>query len=283
LRGAWNPDARTIHWSDTPELVVPGAGLDQKVTGFASCGGAIWATVRGTLYRRRTDASVDPVTGGPWQPVWTVAVANPDNSGLRGVTCIAHDGGSALLFGVEGSGEILRVDGVDGFGPFVAESIEPTLEVSTPALITDTLRAWGHQVPSIGPGAVGYVIPAYNDFTAVGDVWLAGVEWSYAAAGCPATRRCQPQRTFDAQACILRRATPAGSPLWELRCLAPPPDVPTVVPDPVPGGAALVAVRALRPAPWAPDELWLAGYDANFVPSIGTGWVARMPIAALRD
>ena len=54
---------------------------------------------------------------------------------------------------------------------------------------------------------------------------------------------------------------------------------PDAVDDPVQGGQAFVAVRALQVAPWASDELWLAGYDANFVPSVGTGWVGRIALA----
>jgi len=283
LAGAWDADARTIRWSPTPELVAPGAGLDQKVTGFTSCGGAAWVTVRGTLYRRRTDGGTDAATGGPWQPVWTAAVANPDNSGLRGVRCVHHDGAPAILLGVEGSGELVRFDAVDRLGPVAAARLEPLLELDTRALIERTLRAWGHDIPSSGPGAVGYTIPAYNEFTDVGErVVLAGVEWSYDLGRCPTTRRCQPQRTFDAQACVLRRAGDTGTPDWQLRCLATPPDSPSPVPDPVTPGAAIVAVRAMQVAPWSPDELWLVGYDANFVPSIGTGWSARLPLASLR-
>jgi hypothetical protein len=284
LPGAWDAGARTIRWSTVPELVAPGAGLDQKVTGFASCGGAAWVTVRGTLYRRRPDGGTDAATGGPWQPLWTVAVANPDNSGLRGVSCITHDGAPAILLGVEGSGEILRFEAVDRLGPVAAVTpLHPVLDLDTRALIDRTLRTWGHDVPSSGRGAVGYTIPAYNEFTDVGDgVVLAGVEWSYDLGGCPTTRRCQPQRTFDAQACVLRRAGDRGTPNWELRCLATPPDSPIPVPDPVTPGAAIVAVRAMQAAPWSPDELWLVGYDANFVPSIGTGWSARLPLASLR-
>lgn len=231
LAGAWDADARTIRWSPTPELVAPGAGLDQKVTGFASCGGAAWVTVRGTLYRRRTDSGTDAVTRGPWQPMWTVAVANPDNSGLRGVSCVVHEGAPAILLGVEGSGEIVRFDAVDRLGAAAVAPLEPVLELDTRALIERTLRAWGHAVPSSGPGAVGYTIPAYNEFTDVGDgVVLAGVEWSYDLGRCPATRRCQPQRTFDAQGCVLRRAGDVGTPDWQLRCLATPPDSPIPVP-----------------------------------------------------
>ena len=284
LAGDWDPVERTIRWSPEPELVVGGTGLDQKVTGFASCGGAIWATVRGTLYRRRADGGKDPTTGGPWQPVWSVAVVNPDNSGLRGVSCIRQDDVPAILLGVEGSGEIVRFDAVDRLGPVVAATpLVATPELDTRALIDRTLRAWGHAIPAAGPGSVGYTIPAYNEFDEIGDgVIVAGVEWSYDAGACPSTRRCQPERTFDAQACLLRRTLGAGAPNWQLRCLAVPDASPDPIPDPVPSGAAIVAVRSIRIAPWNPGELWLAGYDSNFVPALGTGWTATLPLAALR-
>jgi len=284
LAGTWDGVARTIRWSPTPELVVGGAGLDQKVTGFASCGGAAWATVRGTLYRRRTDGGIDLSTGGPWQAAWSVEVANPDNSGLRGVSCIEHDGAPAILLGIEGSGEIVRFDGVDRLGAVIAATpLAPVPELDTRELIDATLRGWGHAVPATGAGAVGYTIPAYNEFTEIGGgVIAAGVEWSYEAAACPASRRCQPERTFDAQACLLRRTEHAGVPDWQMRCLAVPADVPNPIPVPVPPGAAFVAVRALRLSPWDDRDLGLAGYDSNFVSSNGTGWVADLSVTEFR-
>ena len=98
-----------------------------------------------------------------------------------------------------------------------------------------------------------------------------------------ASRTCQPQRTYDAQACLLRRVDPDGrtAPEWSLWCLGGEARPATVVSDPVVGGEAFVAVRALQVAPWSPDELWLAGYDANFVPSVGTGWVGRVRLGDL--
>lgn len=286
LAGRWDAAERTIRWSPTPELVVGGAGLDQKVTGFASCGGAAWATVRGTLYRRRNDGGVDPATGGPWQPAWSVEVANPDNSGLRGVSCIEHDGAPAILLGVEGSGEILRFDGVDRLGPAIAATpLVPVPELDTRMLIDATLRGRGHAIPPTGAGSVGYTIPAYNEFTEIGSGVIAtGVEWSYEAGACPTSRRCQPERTFDAQACLLRR-TATGTPQvpsWEMRCLAAPAESPNPIPVPVPPGGAFVAVRALRVSPWSDRELGLAGYDSNFVPSDGTGWVGTTSLDDLR-
>jgi hypothetical protein len=286
LAGTWDAAARTIRWSPTPELVVGGAGLDQKVTGFASCGGAAWTTVRGTLYRRRTDGGIDPATGGPWQPAWSVEVANPDNSGLRGVTCIEHDGAPAILVGVEGSGEIVRFDGVDRLRSSIeAAPLVPVPELDTRALIDSTLREWGHDVPAAGSGAVGYTIPAYNDFTGIGGGVIAtGVEWSYEAGACPSSRRCQPERTFDAQACLLRRGGGDGTsaPRWELRCLAVPADSPNPIPVPVPPGAAFVAVRSLLPLPWDANAIGLAGYDSNFVTSDGTGWIGVVSAGDLR-
>ena len=144
-------------------------------------------------------------------------------------------------------------------------------------LIGDTLRSWGHDVPLDGPGAVGYVIPAYNEWIDVGGgVHLTGVEWNYRLGACPTTRSCQPQRTFDAAACVLRRVTgpAADEPAWSMVCLGGEAQPAGVVDDPVQQGQAFVAVRAMRQAPWDLDELWFAGYDANFVPAVGTGWLA---------
>jgi hypothetical protein len=274
LRGEWDPVGSTIVWSATPELVVAGEGLDQKVTGFASCGGAAWVTVRASLYRR-VDAAL-PEGAARWTEVYRDPDDNADNSGLRGITCVSRATGDALLLGREGPGTMLRFDSLDG------EVLEPVVEADLRTVITATLQSWGHDVAPGGPSSVGYVIPAYNDLLAVGDgVHLTGVEWSYDLGRCPATRTCQPQRTFDAQACLLRRVDTDGrsEPDWSLWCLAGEATPADAVDDPVQGGQAFVAVRALQVAPWSSDELWLAGYDANFVPSVGTGWVGRIALA----
>lgn len=271
LRGQWDAAGRTIVWSATPELVVAGDGLDQKVTGFASCGGAAWVTVRTSLYRRVDGAVADGAAR--WTEVYRDPDDNADNSGLRGITCVRRATGDALLLGREGPGTMLRFDTLDG------DALEPVLEADIAAVIAATLRDWGHDLTEAGPGSVDYVIPAYNDLLQVADgVHLTGVEWSYALGACPITRTCQPQRTFDAQACLLRRDDTDGrsEPRWSLWCLAGEATPAAAIDDPVQGGQAFVAVRALQMAPWEDGQLWMAGYDANFVPSVGTGWVGQI-------
>lgn len=273
LRGEWDAAGRTIVWSAIPELVVVGDGLDQKVTGFASCGGAAWVTVRTSLYRRSDGAVADGTAR--WTEVYRDPDDNADNSGLRGITCVRRADGDALLLGREGPGTMLRFD------ELVGDVLAPVVEADIAAVIGAALREWGHDVAATGPGSIGYVIPAYNDLLPVAEgVHLTGVEWSYALGACPSTRTCQPQRTFDAQACLLRRDDPdgRGEPRWSLWCLAGEATPAAIVDDPVQGGQAFVAVRALQVAPWAPDQLWLAGYDANFVPSAGTGWVGHVAL-----
>jgi hypothetical protein len=273
LRGEWDAAGRTIVWSDIPELVVVGDGLDQKVTGFASCGGAAWVTVRTSLYRRSDGAVADGAAR--WTEVYRDPDDNVDNSGLRGITCVRRADGDALLLGREGPGTMLRFDELAG------DVLAPVVEADIAAVVGAALREWGHDVATTGPGSIGYVIPAYNDLLPIAEgVHLTGVEWSYALGACPSTRTCQPQRTFDAQACLLRRDDPdgRGEPRWSLRCLAGEATPAAIVDDPVQGGQAFVAVRALQVAPWAPDQLWLAGYDANFVPSAGTGWVGHVAL-----
>ncbi len=273
LRGEWDSEGRTIRWSAEPELVVPGERIDQKVTGFASCAGSAWVTVRTSLFRRID--GVLPAGQERWVSAFTDTVENEQNSGLRGITCVDHDGSEALIVGREGSGEILRFEGLPGDDP-TAEVAPPVVEADIRRIVDETLRSWGHDdLPAEGPGSVGYVIPAYNELVEMGEgLHMTGVEWNYRQLACPPDRTCQPQRTFDAAACVLRRQVDAGEPVWEMACLGGDATPGGEVEDPVEQGQAFVAVRVLRPAPWDPEELWLVGYDANFVPALGTGWLA---------
>lgn len=281
LRGEWRPEPGTIAWSREAELAVGGGRIDRKVTGFASCGGAMWATVRETLYRRREG---DLASGAErWSRVYTAPVENARNSGLRGLTCIEHDGGPALLVAKEGRGEILRFDARGDEESSRADgSLSPVVEADLRELVHESLRATGHALPARGRGAVGYVLPAYNEMLEIADgVYLTGVEWSYRGGRCPETRVCQPERTFDAAACTLRRERRASGAAWSLACLGGEATPAPSVNVPVRPGESFVAVRALRPSPWVPGDLYLAGYDANFVASEGTAWIARVERARL--
>ena len=112
LQGVWSPSRHTLVFGPTPELTVapPGSrgAVTQKVTGFADCAGALYSTINTTLYRRN-DGALPP--GVPrWVPVYRAPPVGPHNSGLRGITCLTHDGSPSLLVSTEGNGDVYRFD-----------------------------------------------------------------------------------------------------------------------------------------------------------------------------
>ena len=103
---------RTLVFNPNPELTVappgsPGA-VTQKVTGFADCGGALYTTINTTLYRRNDGALPSGIPR--WVPVYRAPPVGPHNSGLRGITCLTHDGSPSLLISTEGNGNVYRFD-----------------------------------------------------------------------------------------------------------------------------------------------------------------------------
>lgn len=268
----WDPEEETfVANDDAPELVVDGSGTDVKVTGFDRCGDRLFVSINNEIFVREDDAA-------PEEDRWSLFFAAPEvgeaNSGFRGLTCIDHDGHPAILASFEGVGTIGRFDDL-----YLGT---PTIEVEPRELIGETLRGWGFQIPSSGDDSPNYVIAAYNEFLPLPDGRLiAGVEWSYMGGGCPAGRRCLPNRNFDAAACLLVRA-PGGT-SWSLECFGDELDGVhgAAIDAPVQEGEAFVAVRTMRISPFDADTLVLAGYDANFVDADETAWIATTPLECI--
>ena len=135
LRGTWNPQSQSIDWSAAAELQVEQAA-DRKVTGFAECAGAMWVTIRHRLFRRNDG----PLPAGV--PRWALAVEapipGPENSGLRGLTCMRHRGNPALLVSIEGPGTILRLENLPK-GVTATPTVTQVVEAEPRAVITDEL------------------------------------------------------------------------------------------------------------------------------------------------
>jgi hypothetical protein len=293
LRGTWWPMTHTLVFDPTPELTAapPGSpGLKtQKVTGFADCGGALYVTINTRLYRRNDG---DLPTGVPrWVPVYQEPPVGPFNSGLRGVSCVRHDGAPALIVSTEGTGNVYRFDHLPN-GRLDAPptpALTPTLELSAVGAIRSMLAAQGTNVPATGKGAVAYVIAAYNDFQTVRlggtDRQVFGFEWAY-AGGCPSTRACGPTAfggaTFDAAACFAVRTDHGGAVSYTPRCLGGPDFAPTgVTTPPIRAGQAYVSIRTIAPSPFRDARLYYGGYDCNFFPADGTGWIASSSVRAV--
>ena len=293
LRGTWSPARHTLVFSPAPELTAapPGSpGLKtQKVTAFADCAGALYVSVNTKLYRRNDGT----LTRGAarWVLLYQEPPVGAFNSGLRGLTCVSHDGSPSLLLSTEGTGDVYRLDHLPQ-GQLDAsvtgkpgQALTPVLEFSPFSAIRQMMAAHGAVVPATGRGSVNYVIAAYNNFETVstGGVTrqLFGIEWGYDQA-CPTTRICAPSG-FDAAACFGVRTDQAGSPSYILRCLSGPQFQPTrKQPSPVRSGQAFVSVRTIKLSPFGDGRVYYGGYDNDFSPADGAAWIASSTMSALR-
>jgi hypothetical protein len=301
LRGVWSPSGHTLTFDPTPELSVPAGkpGVPaQKVTGFADCGGALYTTINTTLYRRN-DGNLPP-GAARWVPLYAEPKAAAFNSGLRGITCITHDGSPSLLVSTEGNGDVYRFDHLPSGQIDVPGSarpgsgvtgLVPTLEFSPAPAISQMLASSGTTVPTSGTGSVGYVIAAYNngDFQTVeldGKTrQVFGFEWGYVGS-CPQTRTCGPVAFkaihFDAHACFAIRTPSRSTQSYETHCLSSPGFTPSgPVTTPIRAGQAFVSIRTIVPSPFGDGRLYYGGYDCNFNPADGTAWVGTSTLGAI--
>jgi hypothetical protein len=299
LRGVWSPVRHTLFFDQVPELTTVSAGtIAGKVTGFAACDGALYATIRTRLYRRNNG---DLPPGTPrWVLVYSEPPVGPHNSGLRGLTCISYDRSPALLLSTEGNGDVYRfgdlpsgqLDGsIEQPRAGVASRLVPIREFAPIPAIRSMLLSEGYNVPASGPRSIVYVIAAYNDFTTVvtgsSTALLFGFEWAY-AEGCLPRRVCGPVSahgtSFDAAACFAIRTQRGDSPpAYGMRCLTGRDFVLHHQPaTPIQSGQAFVSVRTIAPSPFSSDQVFYGGYDCNFYPANGTAWVASSSLSAIR-
>jgi hypothetical protein len=299
LRGAWSPVRHTLVFDPVPELTAAGVSVrgttTGKVTGFAACAGALYATIHTRLYRRN-NGFLPPGTTR-WVQVYHEPPVGPHNSGLRGLTCISHDGAPALLLSTEGNGDVYRFDHLpagqlDGTTEAAsAPLLVPVREFAPIPAIRHMLVSEGYHVPASGPRSIVYVIAAYNNFTTIttggSTAQVFGFEWAY-AGGCPPRRVCGPVSAhgaaFDAAACFAVRTQRGDSPpSYGLRCLSGPDFTLRHQPaEPIRNGQAFVSVRTIALSPFSRDQVFYGGYDCNFYPADGTAWVASSTLSAIR-
>ncbi len=238
LRATWSKARHTLVFGPTPELTAATSSspslVSQKVTAFANCGGALYATINTELFRRNDGRLPRGIPR--WSLLYEEPPVGPHNSGLRGLTCVLYDGAAALLLSTEGDGDVYRLDhlpqGLVGTTPTVrpghpAAGLAVTLEFSPIPAIRQMLVEDGAAVPATGRGSIVYVIAAYNRFTTVriGGVTrqLIGFEWAYAGR-CPPTRTCGPisarSPSSTRPACFAVRTGSSGTPAYILRCLS---------------------------------------------------------------
>ena len=229
---AESPHARCSVPGPSSPSAPPGSSgaVTQKVTGFANCAGAEYSTINTTLYRRN-DGAV-PLGIPRWVPVYRAPPVGPHNSGLRGITCLTHDGSPSLLISTEGNGNVYRFDDLPrgqldtAASPSpgsVADGITQTLEFQPVLAIRQMLATEGTIIPSTGRGSIAYVIAAYNnaDFQTmkIGGVnrQIFGFEWGYQGV-CPAHAevRANRLRRGPLQRQRLLRSANRSGPITEL-------------------------------------------------------------------
>ena len=296
LQGRWSPTNRTLVFNPVPELsgATPGSpGLKtQKVTGFADCGGALYVTINTKLFRRN-DGSLP--TGVPrWTLVDQERPVGPFNSGLRGISCVSHEGSPSLLFSTEGTGDVYRLDHLPtGQLPdtgtvslsYPYPGLVSTLEFTPSTAIRHMLATEGTTVPATGPGSIDYVIAAYNNFETMeingSTRQFFGLEFGFSGS-CPRSQICAPSG-FDSSACFAVRTDSGGSPNYVLRCLSGPQFKPSrKQPSPVRSGQAFVSIRTIKPSPFGDERIYYGGYDNDFHPADGAAWIASSTSVSLR-
>jgi len=258
FRGGYDPTlAGGIRWSIAPELDItqidtrPFPGLEGRlrVTSFAECDGRLYAAVGQQIYERIDGAS----------PRWRLVYTNPhpyrSESGLRGLTTVVGEkGNEVLLAAVEGANaRIVRIDPRDGG------------EVTELGLARFLGDSWKMRV--------GYVIAAYNDMAAYGNVLLIGLEaFIPPGSAVPADHRAVDlgHGRVDAGAWYLVRHLDGHYDLHRVAVAEGGPGLPRV------------ATRTIRISPFANDaSIYFGGYDANKSEAHDTAWIARGKIGAV--
>ncbi len=124
---------------------------------------------------------------------------------------------------------------------------------------------------------------AYNEFPPVTingrEKHIIGVEWGYQGRGnCPEGLVCQQgPGAFSVYACFFVRDGTTANPQYSFQCLGGEDFTPQTNDElPVGRGEAFVAVRTIHPSPWDPSQIYLGGYDANYMPSFNTAWIASI-------
>jgi hypothetical protein len=295
LRGRWSPARHTLVFASRPELTAAPPGSPrlktQKVTGFANCAGSLFVSINTKLYRRNDG----PLRRGVarWVLVYQEPPVGAFNSGLRGLTCVTHHGSPALLVSTEGTGDVYRFndlprghlhDSAAATPSHGSRGLVPQLELEPAVLIRRMLSIEDTAVPATGPGSIGYVIAAYNNFETIradgADRQVFGLEWSY-RGGCAPSRICAPSG-FDAAACFAVRTDRGSRPGYLVRCLGGPRFTASALQrSPVRAGQAFVSIRTIKRSPFGDGRLYYGGYDCNFHPADGAAWVGASTLGAL--
>lgn len=267
LRARWD-DVDGFVFEPGAELANPVTGRGNRFMSMAVCAGGVYATREGELFRR-TEAA-DAVDR--WE-LFDVFDTGGGGSGLRGLTCVEHEGGPALLVAIEGPGVVLRYAPLPDPSSVGAEAPEEVIELDPHLAIAEALERESCEAPP----PIRFVLPAYSDMPELAPgVRSIGLEFNYEGvladpSLCPRGRACQG--VFDAGACFFVRDARGTSPVYSFHCLSGP-DF-DLRPDgyPTTHGEAFIATRTIVRSPFD-GRVFLGGYDANSQPASGSAWIA---------
>jgi hypothetical protein len=248
--GAFTSTSNGIQWGATGEagsvnLTANGnGGPTDRVMGFATCGGKLYASIYNVIVVRTDGAS----------PSWNIfyqysGPALPSgSSGFRGLTCVPNlnGSGSMLIAALEGNGDIYDIP-LDGS--------QPTIELYTSNFLATQLGTW-----------VGNVIAAYNNMivypqsgsTSCPDL-LIGLS-VYAGNYANAYENYYPNPSFLIRHC---------NGTYSFQSIV----APSITPAPSP-----IATRTLAVSQFSGDPagtLYAGGFDAHGQSAQNTDWIYR--------
>jgi hypothetical protein len=253
-KGVFDPAAPgKIRWEDQPEFTTRDERADTKnaerrVMGFAEADGALYASIRTSIYRRADGAKPD------WQEVYRWPLPPADQEGWRrpegrGLTAVPKPNGKGemLLVALEMEQVIRRIDPANG------HRAEDDFNVGA-----YFLKAWGHEIRSSLCMAhnrmVPYTIPATGE-----NLLMFGFIAN--------PRGARSWNRSGGAGLFVRRADGTYHHF--------PVEDPRLDPHPV-----LYATRDIAPSPWEPNVIYVCGYDATGnaalkTRALNTAWIWR--------
>jgi hypothetical protein len=256
ISGVFDPTApNSIRWDQDVEFPKHGM-LSVRPLGMVSANGALYFSGGGTLYRRNDGAEPD------YSQVLTLAEdLDPEMGGIRGLSAIRNPNGEgeSLIFmwapDGKSNGEIKRLD-PDGKGSYVVHDevavgalMEQSLGGDTKA--EKTLGAYNDFYPAVDPKTgqlvhiIGFQSVIFNNNAVRGQGgYYRGARYAI--------------RTADAQYLVgeINGIYSEGKP-------------------------SLVAPRTFAHSPFGDNRIFVAGYDANFIPSTNQAWVFSTSLSTL--
>jgi hypothetical protein len=256
LSGVYDPTAtNSIRWDDDVEFPANGM-LNVRPLGMVSANGELYFSGGGTLYRRNDGPQPS------YSEVLTLATdLDPEMGGIRGLSAIDNPNGDgeSLIFmwapDGKSNGAIIRLD-PDGMGSYVTHN-----EVSVGELMEQSLGGGTKAEKTLG---------AYNDFypliDPMTDELVHVIGFQSVISGNDEIRG---QGGYYRGAKYAIRTRDGRYLVGEING------------DYAAGKPSLVAPRTFAHSPFGGNRVFVAGYDANFVPSTSQAWIFASDLSTL--